>query len=132
MLPELKAVFDWMESNKNSDPRELEVEEVRNFYNDFEHILLEAWGEMSADGLHFRKSGKFEFEESALFNGCMIMFVTQPKETAKLLEGILPTDLFELVQNANPEQVEALARTRTEEKDAEIARLKVELEARDN
>lgn len=132
MLPELKSVFEWMESNKEQDPRELSVDEVRDFYTSFEGILLEAWGEMSEDGLHFRKGGKYEFEESALFNACMIQFVTQPDETVKLLEGILPTELFKMVQNANPEQVAAATEAKASEQDLEIARLKAELEIRKN
>jgi len=131
MLPQLKSVFEWMESNKNSAPRDLSVEEVSNFYTDFEHILLEAWGEMSEDGEHFRKGGKYDFEESALFNACMIMFVTKPEETAKLLDGILPKELFEMVQNADPEQIKAAAvQTNVSDKDLEIARLKAQLENR--
>ena len=39
MLPELKSVFDWMESNQKEDIRELGVEEVRDFYTSFENIL---------------------------------------------------------------------------------------------
>jgi hypothetical protein len=65
LLPELQAVFHWMDSNKEADPRELGVDEVRDFYNEFEAILLEAWGIPSEDGQHFRKSERYDFEESA-------------------------------------------------------------------
>lgn len=133
MLPQLKSVFEWMESNKNAEPRDLSVEEVSSFYTDFEHILLEAWGEMSEDGEHFRKGGKYDFEESALFNACMILFVTKPEETAKLLDGIMPKELFEMVKNADNEQLlAATTQANLSDKDAEIARLKAELEERKN
>lgn len=127
MLPELKSVFDWIESNRDQEVRELTVDEVRSFYNDLEQIILEAWGEMSEDGQYFRKGGKFEFEESALFNACMILFVTKPQEAVKLLEGIMPTELFELVKNANPEQLEEAQNLKLTEQEAEIIRLKAQI-----
>jgi hypothetical protein len=129
MLPELKSVFDWMETNKNADVRELSTQEVTNFYTDFEGILLSAWGEISEDGLHFRKGGKYDFEESAAFNACMVMFVMQPEKTGKLIEGILPPEMFEMVKNADPETLEAATNSRVAEQEAEIARLKAQLEA---
>jgi len=133
MLPELKSVFDWMESNQKEDIRELGVEEVRDFYTSFENILLEAWGEMSEDGLHFRKGGKYEFEESALFNACMVMFVKDPPQTAKLLEGLLPPELFEMVQNADTATLAAATAARADDQQAEIARLRTQLlEAQQN
>lgn len=131
MLPELSSVFEWLESNKGQEPRDLSTEEVRDFYNSLEGIILEAWGEMSDDGLHFRKGGKYEFEESALFNACMILFVTQPEEAVKLIEGIMPKELFSMVQNANPDQIAAATQAKTTAQEEEIARLKAELEARD-
>lgn len=127
MLPELKAVFDWLDSNKESDPRDLTVEEVRDFYTSFENILLEAYGEMSEDGLHFRKGAKFEFEESALFNACMVKFVTEPQETVKLLEGILPQDLFDMVKNADAGQLAEATAAKVSEQEAEIAKLRAQL-----
>lgn len=130
MLPELKAVFDWLESNRTSDPRDLTVEEVREFYTNFEGILLQAYGEMSEDGLHFRKGEKYEFEESALFNACMVKFVTEPEETVKLLEGILPKELFEMVQTADAEKLAAATDERATDQQAEIDKLRAELARR--
>lgn len=120
LLPELKSVFDWMESNKNEELRELSVEEVRTFYNNFEHILLESYGEMSEDGEEFDKDGKFAFEKTALFNACMVMFVTKPDECNKMLEGVMPMDLFKMLVDAVPTDATATQ----DEKDAEIARLR--------
>lgn len=129
-LPQLQSVFNWLETNKAAEPQDLTVEEVSQFYTDFEEILLTAWGEMSEDGLHFRKTGKWEFEESALFNACMVMFVTKPQETAKLLEGIMPPELTTMVQNADTATLEAATNSRVSEQQAEIDRLKAQLEAR--
>ena len=128
MLPELKSVFDWLETNRDSDPRELTTEEVSQFYTNFENILLEAYGEMSEDGLHFRKGGRYEFEESALFNACMVLFVTKPDQTVKMLEGILPKELFDMVKNADTNQLSSATQSRVAEQEAEIARLRAQLE----
>lgn len=132
MLPELKAVFDWLDSNRDADPRELTTEEVSAFYTNFEAILLAAYGEMSEDGLHFRKGGKYEFEESALFNACMVLFVTKPEETVKMLEGMLPKELFDMVKNADASQLAAATKSKVSEQEAEIARLRAQLENRNN
>jgi len=132
MLPELQSVFSWLESHKDAKPRDLSVEEVSKFYTDFEGILLEAWGEMTEDGLYFRKGGKYEFEESALFNACMIKFVTEPQETVKLLEGVLPTELFDMVKNADASQIAAATDLKVSDQEAEIARLRAQLASQGN
>jgi len=65
LLPELKAMFEWLDGNREAvDPRDLSTEEVRDFYTNLENIMLEAWGELSEDGEHFRKGNKYNFEES--------------------------------------------------------------------
>jgi hypothetical protein len=124
LLPELQAVFHWMDSNKEADPRELGVDEVRDFYNEFEAILLEAWGIPSEDGQHFRKSERYDFEESALFNATMVMFVTEPQETAKLLEGIIPEGLSEMIKTAAVEDVADVTSARAVDQSDEIAELR--------
>lgn len=130
MLPELQAVFSWLEANQRAaEERTLEVEEVRDFYNNLEYIILEAYGELSQDGKHFRKAGKYEFEESALFNACMVLFVTKPEEATKLLDGILPKELFEMVKNADANDLAKATDTRVTEQQAEIERLRAELAA---
>lgn len=128
LLPQLKYVFEWLESHRDAEPRTLTAEEVSAFYTEFENILLEAYGEMTEDGLYFRKGNKYEFEESALFNACMIMFVTKPEETRKLLEGILPADLFDMVKNADANQVADASAAQLAERDAEIQRLKAQIQ----
>jgi hypothetical protein len=127
LLPELKAVFDWLDSHKNADPRELSTEEVSKFYTEFEGILLEAYGEVSDDGSYFKKGNRYEFEESALFNACMVMFVTQPQETVKLLEGILPKELFDQVKNVDQNQIEQITSARADQLAAENEKLRQQL-----
>lgn len=129
MLPELKSLFEWIEANREEEPRELDIEEVRNFYNNLEGVILEAYGEMSEDGQHFRKAGRFEFEESAAFNACMMLFVNAPKEAVMLLEGIMPKELMDRVKNANADEVAGAAASKAEDQEAEIRRLRAQIEA---
>ena len=131
MLPQLKSVFEWLESNETTEPRNLTTEEVTEFYNDFEEILLAAWGEMSEDGLYFKKAGKYEFEESALFNACMVMFVTEPEKTGKLINGIMPPELFEMVQKADSSDISAVAEANASSQALEIEKLRAQLAAKD-
>lgn len=127
MLPELKSLFEWIEANREEEPRELDIEEVRTFYNNLEGVILEAYGEMSEDGQHFRKAGRFEFEESAAFNACMMLFVNAPKEAVMLLEGIMPKELMDRVKNADANQVAEVSDSRIAEMDSEIRRLRAQI-----
>lgn len=134
LLPELKSIFEWLQSvqpegeEEKLDPRDLDTEEVRDFYNNLERIILDAWGEMSEDGEHFRKSGKFDFEESKAFSACMDLFVFQPQEAVKLVNALLPKDLFDKVKNASPEELAASTESKLSEKDEEIARLRRQID----
>lgn len=130
LLPEFLKVNKWMEENKKAaEERILPPEEVLDFYNSLEIIMLEAYGEVSDDGLYFRKSGRYEFEESAMFNACMMMFVKQPEEAAKMLDGLLPKELDEIVKNANPQDLARSAQIKAEDSQAEVERLRAELRA---
>ena len=100
-LVELQAIFDWRDRIKSDKTVDLPVEDVVEFYNNFEKILLEAWGVPSEDGLHFRKDGRYDFEESALFAACMVEFVSNPEETFKLIDQIIPKGLQDMVQKAD-------------------------------
>lgn len=129
MLPQLMSVFKWLDSNKaEEDVRDLTNEEVSNFYNELEELLLAGWGELSEDGETFRKSGKYDFQESALFNEIMMHFVFHPQDGIKLLVGMLPTDMFKQLQEMKPEQLAAAVEGRADDR-AEIARLEAELAA---
>lgn len=125
-LVTLKAVFEWKDS-MNGELRELTTEEVVDFYNHFEGLLLEAWGELSEDGLHFRKAGKYEFEESALFDACMQEFLTNPEETGKLLTSILPDGMEELVRKVDENLALSAANATDEDMQKQIAQLQAQL-----
>ncbi len=105
LLVEFKAIFEWQESIKG-ELRDVSTPEVLAFYNNFEEILLTAWGVPSEDGLHFRKAGRYEFEESALFNACMLIYVSDPRETSALLDGLMPKDMQEIVKKADSNMAE--------------------------
>lgn len=127
LLPELKAMFEWLDGNRDADPRDLSVQEVTNFYTNFEEIMLTAWGELDEDGLHFRKGDRYNFEESALFNAAMLMFLQEPEEAIKMLEGIIPPSLSEMVKKAEVGDLAAGTTAKVEDQDAEIARLRAQL-----
>jgi hypothetical protein len=130
LLPELKAMFEWLDGNREADPRDLSVQEVTNFYTNFEEIMLNAWGEPSEDGQHFRKGNRFDFEESALFNASMVMFLQEPQEAIKMLEGIIPPSLSEMVQKAEAADLATATESKVEDQGAEIARLRAQLAER--
>lgn len=126
LLNEFNLIFKWQDSLKG-DVRELSTEEVVEFYTAFEAVLLAAWGEMSEDGRYFRKNGRYDFEESALFAACMMEFLSNPQETGKLIDGIMPEGMEELVRKAegNMDKIAEDPAT-TAELRAEIARLKAQ------
>lgn len=128
LLPEFQRVFEWRSANEAAEYRELEPDEVVAFYTDFERILLAAWGIPSDDGRHFRKSGRYDFEESALFNASMLEFVADPKLVSDLLEQIIPKGLAELVEKADA-NLAALAASESSDAalQAEIARLRAQV-----
>lgn len=128
LLVELKAIFDWRDRIKSDDVKELPAEEIVEFYSNFERVLLEAWGVPSEDGKHFRKDGRYDFQESALFAAAMMEFVSNPEETMKLLDGLMPKGLQDVVKkaDANMERMENSDQSSDELK-AEIARLRAQL-----
>jgi hypothetical protein len=131
LMGELKAVFDWTESMKG-EMRELETTEVVDFYTNFEEILLNAYGVPSADGLKFDRSGRYDFEQSVVFNAVMVMMVTDPAEVTKLLDGIMPDGMEDLVKKADEALVKAAAEaadSKDENHAAEIERLRAQLAA---
>lgn len=109
LLAEFQSVFKWRDSLQNEGDRELTTEEVVEFYNNLERILLNSWGELSDDGLHFRKGSRYDFEESALFNATMVLFVSDPSEANKMLDGLMPKGMEDIVKNmdANLEKIES-------------------------
>lgn len=131
LLVQFKTVFEWRDSIAGDDVRTLDTAEVVEFYNAFEEILLSAYGVPSDDGLHFRKSGRYDFEESALFAACMILYVTEPEQTNELIEGIMPKDMEAIVRKADSKLLEAAEKSGDEAMKAEIARLRAQIASED-
>ena len=131
LLPEFKSIFDWQERLDKRDPdAETPTEEVMEFYNNFEEILLTAWGEPDESGDHFRKSGRYDFQESSVFHAAMKMFLEDQSEINRLLDGLMPEGLKDIVKSADKNLAEmAKAEGKSPAVDAEIARLKAELDA---
>lgn len=128
LLNEFNLIFKWQDSLKG-EVRELDTDEVIAFYTAFEQVLLAAWGEMSDDGLYFRKSGRYDFEESAVFAACMVEFLSDPAATGKLIEQIMPEGMEELVRKAEG-NLDKIANDpgSTDELRAEVARLQAQLQ----
>jgi polyhydroxyalkanoate synthesis regulator phasin len=126
LLVEFNAILQWRDKLKNQSYRDLETHEVVEFYNNLEKILLEAWGIPSPDGSGFKKAGKWEFEESALFNATMMMFVTDPAEANKMIDALLPSGLQEFAEKAES-NLNTVAEAGTPEQQEEIARLRRQL-----
>jgi hypothetical protein len=126
LFREFKVILEWRDSLEGPE-RQLNPDEVMTFYTSFEEILLSAWGEPSADGLHFRKGGRYEFEESALFSATMMMFLTSPQEAMKLVDECFPKDMEELAKQADENTAKMLATSSDEELKAELVRLRKQL-----
>ena len=116
LLVEFQAIFAWRERiNAETDMRELPTEEVIEFYNNLEKIILDAYGVMSEDGEQFRKGGRYDFEESALFPAVMEMFLTDQQMAHELVDGLLPKNLQDLVAKADANMAELAKNPETEE-----------------
>ncbi len=116
LLVEFKAIFDWQDRLKDADPDEVtDTAEVIAYYTNFEEILLSAYGVPDESGDHFRKAGRYDFAESSLFHACMEMFVSDPMETSKLVDGLVPENLAELIKKLDANTVALLANEETPE-----------------
>lgn len=128
LLPEFQRVFTFRRNQEGDEIRKLDANEVVEFYTDFEKIMLEAWGVPSEDGEHFRKAGRYEFAESAMFSACMVMFLTDPAETGKLLDAMIPKELANIVETADANLVKMAENPKTADAlQEEIARLRKQL-----
>ena len=129
LLVEFQAIFEWTDKMQKQDPdAETDTREVIEFYNNLEEIILASWGVPDPDGLHFRKGGVYDFRESALFHSCMKMFVEDPAMANKLVDGLMPKGLQEMVKKADA-NLAALAKdpNTTEDMAAELERLRAQV-----
>lgn len=132
LLVEFKEIFDWQERLKGRNPEEeTDTVEVIAFYNNFEAILLAAWGELDADGDHFRKGGVYDFRESSVFHAGMALFLKDQAESNRLIDGLMPSGLKDLVQSTDANLAELAEQAKNSDNgNAElIARLQADLAA---
>ena len=130
-LAEFTRIFKWRDSLIEGEDRELGTEEVVDFYTDLEEILLSAWGELSDDGLYFDKSDRHRYQYSALFNACMVLFLSDPAAANKMLDGLMPKGLEELIRKAeanvgNTDGTNGEGLSKQEQLQAELVRLRAE------
>ena len=127
LLVEFKAIFDWQDRlSKMDDPDGVpDTAEVIHYYTNLEEILLSAWGELDESGDHFRKAGRYEFAESSLFHAAMKMFVEDPAEANKLVEGLMPPGLKDMLEKMDANTIAAISNPETpEDLRKEIERLR--------
>lgn len=127
LLGEFQAIQKWIDSMEGQDLKSIDPAEVIEYYTNFENILLTSWGVLSEDGRYFRKAGRYDFEESALFAAVMNMFVSDPEETQKCIAGILPSGLEEIVKKADEKLIALGKAGDSPEMAAEVAALRKKL-----
>lgn len=99
LVKEFNLIFRWRDSLEGPE-RNLDTDEVLDFYNAFEEILLSAYGIPSQDGESFDHADRYEFEKTALFAAAMMYFLQDPDEANKLIDGLMPKDLQAAVEKA--------------------------------
>lgn len=129
LIVEFKKVFEWFERSENEDFRMLEPEEVVEFFNNFEEILLSAVGTPSSDGLTFDHSNRYKIEDSAAFNAAMVMFLQDTKLVGEALEGIVPTGFADIIKKADENLAVAAKETENEDLKRTIAELREQLKS---
>lgn len=125
LLLQFQAIFKWQDKLKENPDAETPTEEVITFYTNFEEIILASYGKLSDDGLYFRKDDRFNFEESAMFAAAMAYYVSDVRETTKLIDGLMPEGLADIVKKADESLAEMAKDPNTEaELRKEIERLR--------
>lgn len=129
---QFKTIQAWQDSVGAGVERVLTPEEVAEFYSNFKEIMLSAYGAPSDDGLYFRKSGRYDFEESALYNATMLMFFTDPSgELVKFMQQALPQGMEELIRKVDENALKAINETSDEGLKAELVRLRAQVAAQE-
>lgn len=95
---ELNDLFTWRDELGNQTPRDLEPHELVTFFNNFETILLAAYGVPSADGEVFDRTDRYNFEQSAVFSAFMDMLLSDIAMVNQILIDIMPKGMEEMVK----------------------------------
>lgn len=69
----------------------------------FKDVLLKAYGKKSPDGRRFIKSPELsaEFSQTEAYSDLYMLLVTDDKEAAKFINGVMPSDLAEKASAQN-------------------------------
>ena len=80
--------------------------------------------------MEFDKTDRYSFQQSALFNATMLMFVTDPAKATEMIDGLMPKDMQELVKKADDSLAE-LAKAQGADSDVhrQLAQLRAQLAA---
>lgn len=128
-LVELQFLMSWRE-RMGGPIRDIPTEDVVEFYNNLETIILAAYGVPSKDGLSFDRSESYKFEDTLVFNEVMKMFLSDPKMAQKMVEAIIPKSLNEWAQTADANIAAAAASKDISTDDqSELERLRSQLAA---
>ncbi len=129
LLREFQHVFKQGEAWKaEADLRELDAAEITEYFDNFEEIVLSSYGKSSPDGLSFDKSIRFGFEDTAVFNALMMMFVTDTDALLKFLTGVMPEGMEDLVKKADESMIARIESTKDEDTKAALEALRREME----
>jgi hypothetical protein len=133
LLVEFQAIMRWRDEIMADPEGQTPTEEVVEFYNNLETILLESYGKPSDDGLYFDHPDQFRFKDSAMFNEIMVQFVSDPTQATELLDGLLPKGLQDMVKKADANIAELAKNPNTDsELRAELERLRARVEGMDS
>jgi hypothetical protein len=112
---------------ESGGPTMLQGVETVEFWTALEEVILEAYGVMSDDGMYFDKSGRYQYESSALHNAVMLMFIKDVAEARKMLDELTPDDLADLVKEQDANLVKAIADAENDDIKAELLSLRAQL-----
>ncbi len=119
VIVELKSIFDWQESFEG-EARTLSPEEMREFFNNFEAVILASWGKITPDGKGFDRTDRYEFEHSKLFSAFMDLLLSDITEVQKVMAEIMPKGMEDIVRKQG-ESLERLEQGATGEEAAALA-----------
>lgn len=129
LLVEFQAIFAWLERIDVTETIDLPAHEVVEYYNNFEEIILSAYGKVSEDGDSFTKSGmRYDFVDSACFAALMEECVKDTSVTSELIDGLMPKNMQEIVKAADANLAALAAKDGSSDQlQAEIEKLRAQL-----
>lgn len=99
---ELMKTFGTDDGTTETLQKIVDAKNGRALMDNFEKLILSAYGEKDADGIHFRKSPEIsaEFSYTPAYDILFMELLTNDKAAAEFVNAILPADLVAEVKNA--------------------------------